>query len=164
MKLFLRRANSPLGGVLLRQNHRWIDAKWSPDSRFLALIDHLDGHISDVCVFGVAAAGAVPTLVYHTPDLHSYDVKWDVSGWDVSRREVVLDKEVKHEIAGKITHEKIIERIATKPLKFNEPNRPNHSMKPTAPMRNEFSARHDTLPWLISFSLGARRDVDATNF
>ena len=32
---------------------------------------------------------------YHTPDLHSYDVKLGrVTGWDESRREVVLDKEV----------------------------------------------------------------------
>jgi hypothetical protein len=65
MKLFLRPANSRDTGLLLRQNNRWIDAKWSPDSRFLALIDHLDRHISDVYVFGVAAADSVPTLLSH---------------------------------------------------------------------------------------------------
>lgn len=86
MKLYLRRANSGDLGVLLRQNNRWMDAKWSPDSRFVAVIDHLDGHISDVYVFGVATADASPTLFYHTPDLHSYDVKWEVAGWDESRR------------------------------------------------------------------------------
>jgi len=118
MKLFLRRANSPDPGVLLRQNNRWIDAKWSPDSRFLAVMDHLDGHISDVYVFGVAVANAGPKLLYHTPDLHSYDVQWEVTGWDVSRREVVLDKAVKHEAPGRITHEKIIARIGTEPLKL----------------------------------------------
>ena len=59
MKLFLRCANSRDAGVLLRQNNRWIDAKWSPDSRFLAVIDHLDGHISDVYIFGVAVASSV---------------------------------------------------------------------------------------------------------
>jgi hypothetical protein len=74
MKLFLRRANSLAPGVLLRQNNRWIDAKWSPDSRFLAVMDRLDGHISDVYVFGVAVTDARPTLLYHTPDLHRYDV------------------------------------------------------------------------------------------
>lgn len=31
MKLYLRRANSGDSGVLLRQNNRWMDAKWSPD-------------------------------------------------------------------------------------------------------------------------------------
>jgi len=118
IKLFLRRANSTDAGVLLRQNNRWIDAKWSPDSHFLAVMDHLDGHISDVYIFAVAAVDAGPTLLYHTPDLHRYDVQWEVTGWDVSRREVVLDKEVKHETPGRITHEKIIARIGTEPLKL----------------------------------------------
>ena len=118
MKLFLRRANSPDAGVLLRQNTRWIDAKWSPDSRFLAVVDHLDGHISDVYVFGVGAADAAPTLLYHTPDLHTFDVRWDVSGWHVLRREIVLDKQVKYKFPGKITHEQIVARIGTKPLKL----------------------------------------------
>jgi hypothetical protein len=118
MKLLLRPANSPDAGVLLRQNNRWIDAKWSPDSRFLAVIDHLDGHMSDVYVFGVTAADAGPTLLYHTPDLHTYDVKWEVAGWDASRRQIVLDKQVKRETPGKITHEKIVARIGTEPLKL----------------------------------------------
>jgi hypothetical protein len=118
MKLLLRPANSPDAGVLLRQNNRWIDAKWSPDSRFLAVIDHLDGHMSDVYVFGVTATDAAPTLLYHTPDLHTYDVKWEVADWDTSRRQVVLDKQVKQETPGKITHEKIIALIGTEPLKL----------------------------------------------
>jgi hypothetical protein len=118
MKLFLHRANSGDAGVLLRQNNRWIDAKWSPDSQFVAVIDHLDGHISDVYVFGVDAANEAPTLLYHTPDLHTYDVKWEVTGWDVQRREVTLDKTVKQEMPGKITHEKIVARIGTNPLRF----------------------------------------------
>lgn len=116
MKLYLRRANAGDSGVLLRQNDRWMDAKWSPDSRFVAVIDHLDGHTSDVYVFGVATADASPELFYHTPDLHSYDVKWEVTGWDESRREVVLDKEVKHKTSGGITHEKIVARIGTERL------------------------------------------------
>ena len=53
MKVFLHRANSRDAGVLLRQNNRWIDTKWSPNSQFLAVIDHLDCHISDVYVFDV---------------------------------------------------------------------------------------------------------------
>ena len=105
-------------GVLLRQNDRWIDAKWSPDSQFLAVIDHPDGHISDVYVFGVAAANAAPTLLYHTPYLYKYDVKWDVMGWDVARRQIILGKEVKHEMPGRITHEKIEASVGTEPLKY----------------------------------------------
>ena len=117
-KLFLRPAGSRDTGVLLRQNNRWIDAKWSPNSAFLAVIDHLDGHISDVYVFGVGADDAAPTLLYHTPDLHTFDVRWDVSGWHVLRREIVLDKQVKYKFPGRITHEQIIARIGTKPLKL----------------------------------------------
>ena len=116
MKLFLHRANSRDAGVLLRQNNRWIDAKWSPDSKFLAVIDHLDGHIADVYVFGVGA-DAVPTLFYHTPDLHKYDVKWEVTGWDVPRREVILDKEAKHELPSRTTHDKVVARVGTESLK-----------------------------------------------
>ena len=121
MKLFLRRGNSRSAGVLLKQNNRWIDAKWSPDSRFLAVIDHLDGHISDVYVFGVGTVDAAPILLYHTPDLHKYDVQWDVTGWDVPRREVILEKVVKDEMPGRVTHEKATGRIGTEPLKL-EPN------------------------------------------
>ena len=117
MKLFLHRANARDAGMLLKQNNRSIDAKWSPDSQFVAVIDHVDGHISDVYVFGVSA-DAAPTLLYHTPDLHTYDVRWDVSDWDVARREVILDKAVKHEMPGGITHEKIVARIGTELLKL----------------------------------------------
>jgi hypothetical protein len=117
-KLFLRRANSRDAGVLLRQNNRWIDAKWSPDSRFIAVIDHLDAHISDVYIFSVGAADAAPTLLYHTPDLRKYDVKWEVTGWHIARREVLLDKAVKREMPGGTTHEKVVAHIGTKALKI----------------------------------------------
>jgi hypothetical protein len=119
MKLYLRRANSRDPGVLLRQNNRWIDANWSPNSQFLAVIDHLDGHISDVYVFAVAAADATPTLLYHTPDLRRYDVKWEVADWDVARGEIILRKEEKHESSGRITDEKVAAHIGTEPLNFD---------------------------------------------
>jgi hypothetical protein len=71
-------------------------------------------------VFGVTSADATPTLLYHTPDLRTYDVKWDVTGWNIARREIVLRKDVKHEGAGRISHEKVEARIGTKPLKFED--------------------------------------------
>ena len=52
--------------------------------------------------------------------MHKYDVKWEVMGWDVARREVILDKAVKHEMPGGITREKVIARIGTKPLKLDD--------------------------------------------
>ena len=121
MKLFVRPAGARKTGVLLRQNNRWIDAKWSPDSDFLAVIDHLDGYISDVYVFGVGRADAAATLFYHTPELHRYDVQWEVTGWNVARRDVILEKAIKHEMPGRIRHEKVVARIGTQPLKL-EPN------------------------------------------
>jgi hypothetical protein len=36
----------------------------------------------------------------------------------VARREVILEKAVKHETPGKITHEKVTERIGTEPSKL----------------------------------------------
>ena len=75
--------------------------------------------IFPMCTFSV---WQLPTparsLLYHTPDLHSYDVKRAVTGWDVSHREIVLDKEVKHKTSGSITHEKIMARIGTEPLEL----------------------------------------------
>jgi hypothetical protein len=120
MKLYVRRANARDPGILLRQNNRWIDAKWSPNSNYLAVINHLDGHISDVYVFAVASSNAAPTLLYHTPDLGKYDVKWEVMDWDVARREIILDNQEKHESLGRMTHEKVVAHIGTKALKFDQ--------------------------------------------
>lgn len=118
MQLFLRMAGSKATGVLLRANDRWIRVNWSPDSRFLAVIDGSDGHVTDVFIYrvlqhsgtakmkahyltfrsvGVIAdsarlPGILVKLWYHTPDLFTYDVQWDVSGWDVSRSIVLLIK------------------------------------------------------------------------
>ena len=104
MKLFLRRAHARDTGLLLAQNARWIDAKWSLDSRFLAVIDHPDGHIADVYVLGVTAADAAasPTvrLFYNTPNPLTYDVRWDVAGWNARKREIVLKQEVRDQNAG----------------------------------------------------------------
>jgi hypothetical protein len=52
------------------------------------------------------------------PDLHTYDVKWEVTGWDTTQRQVVLDKEMKQKTPDKITLEKIVARIGTEPLKL----------------------------------------------
>jgi hypothetical protein len=51
--------------------------------------------------------------------LHKYDVKWEVIGWNVTRREIILDKEQKHEFPGRITHEKVTAQIGITPLKFD---------------------------------------------
>jgi hypothetical protein len=125
MKLYLHRANAPDAGVLLAQNGRWIDAKWSPDSHFLAVIDHPDGHIADVYVFGVpatsAAASPSVTLFYHTPNPLTYDVRWDVAGWHAHRREIILKQEVRDQNAGTHATHTVVAQIGAKPLKFELP-------------------------------------------
>jgi len=122
MKLFVRRARSSDEGKLLLHNDRWIDAKWSPDSRLLAVVDHLDGHVADVYVFAITAADAaespVVTLLYHTPDLRTYDVQWDVLGWRTRQRQIILKKEVRDQTAGTFRREKIVARIGTEALKL----------------------------------------------
>src|SRR5436190_6491156 len=80
IKLYVRRANSRQYGRASATERPMDRCEVVPDSQFLAVIDHPDGHISDVYVFGVAAANAAPTLLYHTPYLYKYDVKWDVMG------------------------------------------------------------------------------------
>jgi hypothetical protein len=118
MKLFLRRAGTRDTGFLVFENMRWIDAKWSPDSQFLAVVDHNDGHIADVYVFGVGAADAAQpqiTLYYQSPDPGSYDVV----DWRPKARSIVLTKEVRdqekeareHTKGFAITRSKVVARI-----------------------------------------------------
>lgn len=124
VKLFLRRAKTHDTGILVFHNMRWIDAKWSPDSRFLAVVDHNDGHIADVYVFGVRGAGAAQpqiTLYHHTPKLRTYDVRWDVIGWRVARREVILSQEVRDQNARTTKKHQIVAHIGNQPLKSPNP-------------------------------------------
>ena len=125
MKLFLRRAHASDKGVLLTQNGRWIDVKWSPDSRFLAVIDHPDGHIADVYVFGVTAANAatppIATLFYRTPHPLTYDVQWEVVGWHTKEREVVLKQKLRDQDARTHATHTVVAKIGTEPLMFDLP-------------------------------------------
>src|SRR5947207_10013712 len=126
MKLFVRHRGSGAPAVMLLQNDRWIDVKWSPDSRFLAVIDHPDGHIADVYVFGITAANAAAspnvTLFYHTPNPLTYDVRWDVAGWHTEKREVILKQEVRDQNSGTHGMQTVVAQIGTQPLKFDLPN------------------------------------------
>jgi hypothetical protein len=121
-KLFLRRLNSRDAGVLLKQNDRWIDAKWSPDSRFLAVIDHPDGRIADVYIFGIAAANParppIVTLLYHTPELRTYGVQWDLVDWLLPARSIILKKNVHFGFR----EETIVVHIGTTALKAPRPD------------------------------------------
>lgn len=107
MKLFVHRYGSTKAGVLLAFNDRWLDAKWSPDSRFLAVGNHSDGHISDIYVFGVGKSADSSTpevaLYAHSPDLDTYDVQWEAVGWRLHRRDILLKKTLKFRpLAGRV--------------------------------------------------------------
>jgi hypothetical protein len=122
MKLFVRHRRTGAPAVLLLQNDRWIDAKWSPDSRFLAVIDHPDGGIADVYVFGITAATparpAIATLLYHTPELRTYNVQWDVVDWLLNARSIILKKNVHFGFR----QETIVAHIGTTALNAAQPD------------------------------------------
>ena len=126
MVLFLRRFGLSDTGLRLHGNNRWIDAHWSPDSRFLAMIDHPDGHVSDVYVYGISSPGRgktpIATLLYHSPRPWTYDVKWEVLGWRLSRRSIILKKEMRDQGAGPIQRSTIVGRIGTTALKAPPPH------------------------------------------
>ena len=118
MRVILRMAGGKRAGVCLRENDRWIQTSWSPDSRYLAVIDGSDGHVTDVFIYRVIrrsrtsntkahyltfkslgevadsafTPGVLAQLWYHTPAPSTYDVEWDVIGWDISRNIVFLAK------------------------------------------------------------------------
>src|SRR6266478_1015366 len=117
MKLFVHRTDGHGSVVLLFSNQRWIDAKWSPDSRFLAVIDHPDGHVADVYASGIMPGNQLLlVLYYHTPNPFTYGVKWDVVGWRPDGRSIILSKEVRDQEARTTIRRQMIARIGTKGL------------------------------------------------
>ncbi|MEO7101386.1 MAG: hypothetical protein ABI162_18690, partial [Luteolibacter sp.] len=105
-RLVLSTAGPPDGGIMVRENDRWIRASWSPDSKFLEVTDGSDGHVTDIFVYRVIrsemrdtkveritfpafgdivksanASGIHAELWYHTPDIWTYDVRWEFVGW-----------------------------------------------------------------------------------
>jgi hypothetical protein len=99
MKLFVRRTRLDRKGILLFSNQRWIDAKWSPDSRFLAVTDDAN----------------------HMPKSFTYNVKWDVAGWRPRQRSSVLTKEVRNQETHTAAPTQMIARIETKSLVLDQP-------------------------------------------
>src|SRR5437763_756216 len=81
-RLFVRFAHGTDPGRLLLENDRYMDAQWSPDSRFLAVTNYTDPDISVVLVFGIRGQRAVPDaqLFFISPDPGVWDTKWFVSG------------------------------------------------------------------------------------
>jgi hypothetical protein len=106
----------------LMQNDRWIDTSWSPDSKLLAVIYGLDGHITDVYVYGctLTETNTVETkLYYHTPEPGTYDTKWTLNHW-IDNKTISLTKEAKTEFPATITRSTVAVRIGSKPIKIDQ--------------------------------------------
>ena len=96
-QLFVRYSGLSDGRRLLLANDRSMDAQWSPDSRFVAVTNYTDPHISVVLVFAIRSHGTgAPDaqLLFISPHPGVYDTKWAVSGWDTSHRAILLEKRV----------------------------------------------------------------------
>ena len=116
-RLLLSAAGKPELGILLRENDRWINATWSPDSKFLAITDGSDGHITDIFIYrvvrsdknessavvitfptfgGIAASATSPglraELWYHTPRIGTYDTRWEFTGWSQDNKSARLTR------------------------------------------------------------------------
>jgi len=118
-RLFVRLARDAAPSRLLLQNDHYmdaIDAQWSPDSKFLAVTNHTDPHVTVVLVFRVSGHGSIPDaqLVFISPDPGVWDTKWFVSGWDTSSRTILLEKHV----AGEQPERSKRFRIGTKSLEL----------------------------------------------
>ncbi|RYD22348.1 MAG: hypothetical protein EOP88_08395 [Verrucomicrobiaceae bacterium] len=71
--------------VEIHRSDRWVEASWSPDSRWLLVTDHWDGHGANIRVYEVsgnhAAAEWKVREVYATPGPTQYDCKWSLVEW-----------------------------------------------------------------------------------
>ena len=60
-------------------------------------------------------------LLYHTPNVLTYDVQWDVVGWRTENHEVILKQEVRDQNSGTGATHTVVAKIGTEPLEFELP-------------------------------------------
>jgi hypothetical protein len=124
--LYIRTDQPNAPATPLLENNRWIDASWSPNSKYLVATYGLDGHITDIYIFGftVDAHGAVKAdLYYRTPNPETYDTQWTFRRWK-SDTEISLIREVRY------TPEVISGHISSTPLKLDFDPQGTHFPKP----------------------------------
>lgn len=131
-RLHLRERENHANDWVILENARWIDTKWSPDGNFLAVVDHPDGHVADVYIYRLMKRDSLPDkeqrnqfhmfchntgklatrllfsdsawcLCYHSPDLWTYDVQWDVVAWDEAHARVTLSRTIAEPEEHKVT-------------------------------------------------------------
>lgn len=76
--------------IQLYRSERWVETGWSPDSRWLFIIDHWDGHGASLHIFSVpppikgTKEWTVPKI-YATPWPTRYNCKWKFVKWESSK-------------------------------------------------------------------------------
>jgi hypothetical protein len=94
-ELAVRNKKARENEIIVWRSPRWLDAAWSPDSKFLAVTDHYDGHESAVFIFAVPnIQHADFRLIFQTPRNDDIQAEWSLRNWSVERREVVLNRRV----------------------------------------------------------------------
>lgn len=88
------RSSSGNRSVVLHASDRWVEVSWSPDSRWLLVTDHWDGHGANIRIYEVPENSAAEEWkvreVYATPDPTRYDCKWSLLEWKQKGGSVVL--------------------------------------------------------------------------
>jgi hypothetical protein len=92
-QLTIQDTRGPQPRRILWQSVRWVEVDWSPDSQYLAVTDHYDGHEAAILIFAVpTAVHADFALIFQTPREPDSQIAWSLENWDVEKRRVALLK------------------------------------------------------------------------
>jgi hypothetical protein len=77
------------------ESERWVEVEWSPDSHWLVVTDHWDGHGANLQLYSVSAKPKEVekwevAKVYATPWPTRYNCRWKFVKWVLSKGFVVL--------------------------------------------------------------------------
>lgn len=90
VNLFIRLVSDAPSAKHLWSTIRSLGIAWSPNSRWLAVMDHYLASESAVLIFDCQQEGY--PLVYQTPISKTEQDSWDVVGWDVDKKQVILER------------------------------------------------------------------------
>jgi hypothetical protein len=95
-EMWLRLPAAQNRGELVWASEGWLEAIWSPDSKYLAVIDHYGPGQSAVLVFGIAIDDKTKVistgLLFETPVKERRKQEWEMKGWDLKKGQVFLIK------------------------------------------------------------------------
>ena len=95
-ELWVRASAVPASRALVWASEGWMEVVWSPDSRFLAVMDHFASEQSAVLVFTVSfnseKKSISTALLFETPLKEKRKQEWEVKDWNLKRGQVLLLK------------------------------------------------------------------------